>query len=659
MRVRASGDFDHGPTLPDLFAARAAAFSRRPAVKSGQEWLDYGALNERANRLAHHLIGQGVGPDRLVGVLFRPGIDLIVALLAVLKAGGAYLPLDYRDPVMRTRTMLADAEPCLLLGHAALLAPFAGDVPQASVDSAEFGQRLRDMPAHDPTDRDLQAPLRACHAAYVIYTSGSTGAAKGVVVTHQNVVRLFGSTQHWFGFDETDVWTLFHSCCFDFSVWEIWGALLHGGCLVVVPPDTIRSPADFMELLVAERVTVLNQTPSAFNGLVRADAERPELGDRLALRLVIFGGEALEFRRLEAWYRRHRDDAPRLVNMYGITETTVHVSYLPLDRRLAAETEDSLIGEAIPDMGIHVLDEARRPVAPGCVGEIHVTGAGLARGYLNQPELTADRFVASPFGAPDERMYRTGDLALVREDGAVAYRGRIDQQVKIRGHRVETGEVAAALASLDGVADAAVIARTDGRGGMELVGYVVLCPGGAMEAQVLRRRLATLLPAHMIPAAFVTLPALPLTRNGKLDRGALPAVPRMAEDAPQRVAALPSGADVERAVKDIWHRVLGAASIGRDDNFFDLGGNSLLVLEMHDEFRRLLQAEISVLDLFQRPTVAGMAELLRDHHTPGDATRTNGAGGARTRSAQDRARQAQAALRAVRATRPQGAGTPA
>ncbi|KOV27865.1 hypothetical protein ADK60_19310, partial [Streptomyces sp. XY431] len=313
--------------------------------------------------------------------------------------------------------------------------------------------------------------LQPTHPAYVIYTSGSTGTPKGVTIPHQNVVRLFGAAEE-FGAD--DVWTLFHSYAFDFSVWELWGALLHGGRLVVVPADVTRSPVDFLKLLVAERVTVLNQTPSAFYQLLQADRAHPELGAQLALRRVVFGGEALDPGRLADWYQRHADDAPVLVNMYGITETTVHVTHGALDREAAAAaTGSSPIGRELADLRCHVLDGLLQPLPAGAVGELYVSGAGLARGYLGRPGLTGQRFVACPFGPAGTRMYRTGDLARRREDGSLEFLGRADAQVKVRGFRIELGEIESVLARHEGVAQAAVVVREDRPGDKRLVAYLV------------------------------------------------------------------------------------------------------------------------------------------------------------------------------------------
>ncbi|SNT64754.1 nonribosomal peptide synthetase DhbF, partial [Streptosporangium subroseum] len=409
-----------------------------------------------------------------------------------------------------------------------------------------------------------------------------------------------------------DAWTWFHSFAFDFSVWELWGALLHGGRLVVVPFPVSRSPEDFLRLLVRERVTVLNQTPSAFYQLIQADGDNPQMRRELALRTVIFGGEALDSGRLEAWYARHADNAPRLVNMYGITETTVHVTYAPLTAQDTSRT-GSVIGRGIPDLRVYVLDRGLQPAPVGVPGEMYVSGAGLARGYLDRFGLTAERFVADPYGGPGERMYRTGDLARWNTDGELEYLGRADDQVKIRGFRIELGEIEAALAAHPVVSQAAVVVREDQPGDKRLVGYVV--PAGELSAEdvealraaggALRTHVGTLLPEYMVPAAIVVISALPLTVNGKLNRAALPAP----DYAGQTTRREPTSAE-EAALCHVFAEVLGVPGIGVDDNFFDLGGHSLLATQLAGHIRAALGRDVPIRVIFETPTPAGLAKRL-------------------------------------------------
>ncbi|HEU4885333.1 MAG TPA: amino acid adenylation domain-containing protein, partial [Longimicrobium sp.] len=559
--------------IHELFEAQAARTPGAAAVVFQGETLTYAELNARANRLAHHLVALGVGPDQPVAICVERSLEMVVGLLAVLKAGGGYVPLDPAYPEDRLRYTLADSRPALLLTQAALRERFAGlDVPVLALDAGAAA--WAGLPETNP-----RADVAPHHLAYVIYTSGSTGQPKGVMVEHGNVARLFSATDAWFGFGERDVWTLFHSFAFDFSVWEIWGALLYGGRLVVVPRETARSPEDFYALLCAEGVTVLNQTPSAFRQLIAAQAA---VGGEHALRCVVFGGEALELATLRPWFERNDDRRTRLVNMYGITETTVHVTYRPVVAADAERAGPSPIGVRIPDLRIYILDARGEPVPVGVTGELYVGGAGVARGYLNRPELTAQRFVRDPFSPhPRARLYRTGDLGRWLADGTLEYLGRNDHQVKIRGFRIELGEIEARLAELPGVREAVVLAREDVPGDQRLVAYVV----GDADAESLRAHLSTALPEHMVPAAYVRLQALPLTPNGKLDRKALPAPGGEAYAA--RAFEAPLG-EVEEALAEIWAELLGVERAGRRDNFFELGGHSLLAVRMISRVRQVL-----------------------------------------------------------------------
>ncbi|NDU72292.1 amino acid adenylation domain-containing protein, partial [Actinomadura sp. DSM 109109] len=453
--LRAGGDLESGPLracLAELVAEHAARRPGNVAVVHGAERLTYGELERRANRLAHHLRALGAGPEVRVGVCLHRSVDLVVALLAVVKSGAAYVPVDPDHPGERISYVLGDAGVRILVtsGAAGERASAGPDVPTVRLDedAAAIGRRPAEAPAPDTVPGNL---------LYVIYTSGSTGRPKGVMVTHAEIVRLLTATRPWFSFGPDDVWTLFHTVTFDFAAWELWGALAHGGTAVVVPAETARSPERFRALLVRERVTVLNQTPGAFRTLLAAedtkDAEdTPDVegagdaGGRTSLRVVVFGGEALKPGVLSGWFARHGDRRPRLVNMYGITETTVHATYYPLSQADvpatgSAEAEDSPpadrspIGVPIPDLSAYVLDREFQPVPPGVVGELFVGGAGLARGYLGRPGLTAERFVPDVFSGSGGRLYRSGDLVRWSGDGVLEFVGRADFQVKVRGFR--------------------------------------------------------------------------------------------------------------------------------------------------------------------------------------------------------------------------------
>ena len=487
---------EHPPKLiHELFEEQAARNPRAVALIHEKQSLTYTEVNARANQLARCLRDAGVGPDTLVGICVERSLDLVVGILGILKAGSAYLPLDPNYPAERLDYMLKDAAPAVLLIQERLRAHLPTTTAEVIALDSD-GSRIATYPTANLESRALG--FRPDQLMYVIYTSGSTGTPKGVMVEHQNVVRLFTATHQWFDFNEHDVWTLFHSFAFDFSVWELWGALLYGGRLVVVPYLTARSPHDFYHLMCEEKVTVLNQTPSAFVQLADAQAHHPDSSH--SLRVVIFGGEALELARLKPWVERNGTEHPRLVNMYGITETTVHVTYQPLEREAIESERASLIGRPIKDLSLYVLDATGQPVPIGVSGEIYVGGAGVARGYLNRPELTAQRFLRDPFmeksietpvRAPTEafadttppdnttahtsaaRVYRTGDLGRWRNDGTLEYLGRNDSQVKVRGYRIELGEIEAQLLQHPQLKEALVMAREDEPGEVRLVAYVV------------------------------------------------------------------------------------------------------------------------------------------------------------------------------------------
>jgi amino acid adenylation domain-containing protein len=609
-------------TLATWFEAQAARSPGAAAVTLHGETVSYGELNARANRLARRLRRLGVGPEVLVGLFFERSIELVVAIVAVAKAGGAYVPMDPVYPAERIGFMLEDARPRVLLTPAkhaefcrALLAGAERqNRPPAGSDQTELLVVDPNTLADESTE-DLPALAGPDHAAYVIYTSGSTGQPKGCIVTHYQVVRLFEATQAWYGFDGSDVWTLFHSCAFDFSVWEIWGALLHGGRLVVVPHATSRAPDQFLALLRTEGVTVLNQTPSAFRQLIAAEESAFVPAGLPALRLVIFGGETLDPASLRPWWQRFGNARPRLVNMYGITETTVHVTYRPL-APCDAEGGGSPIGGPIPDLQIYLLDPFLQPVPVGVAGEIFVGGAGVARGYLNRPELTADRFMPDPFsGCAGARLYRSGDLARWRSGGELEYLGRADHQVKIRGFRIELGEIEAVLAAHPAVGSALVMLRDDVPGDPRLAAYVVWRGAGATTAE-LREHVRRRVPDYMVPAGIVPLDAFPLTPNGKIDRRALP----RPGAAPAVVPAFAAPQDeLEATIARLWCEALGVERVDRDANFFELGGHSVLIVSVHQRLRAALKRELSVVDLFKYATVATLAEFLRTAPGAADA----------------------------------------
>ena len=576
--------------------------------------LTYHALNQRANQLAHYLKKMGVGPDVLVGLCMERSLEMIVSILGILKAGGAYVPLDLAYPKDRLAFMLDDAQAPVLLTQSDLLER----LPETGGSS--------DLPPHrnvicldrmwailsQESDENPETNTKVDDLAYVIYTSGSTGKPKGVLITHYNVTRLFSATDRWFQFNNRDVWTLFHSYAFDFSVWEIWGALLYGGRLVIVPYLISRSPETFYQLLRSEHVTVLNQTPSAFYQLIHLEEQRGKADD-LRLRWVIFGGEALKLTNLRPWFDNHGDETPQLVNMYGITETTVHVTYRTLKVRDIEQASGSVIGGPISDLELHVLDEMLQPVPVNTPGELHVGGAGLARGYLNRLELTAERFIKNPFSyEPDARLYKSGDLVRRLPDGDIEYLGRIDHQVKIRGFRIELGEIEAALTQHPTVREAIVVAREDAPDDKRLVAYVIPKVEYNFGVDEVRASLSEQLPTYMIPTAFVKINVIPLTPNGKIDRAALPA-PGLDRPELGTAYAAPQ-TELENLLADLWQEILGLQGVGIDDNFFELGGDSLKGAVLINKLQALLGEYIYIVALFDAPTISDLAAYLDKHY---------------------------------------------
>ncbi|WP_193196878.1 non-ribosomal peptide synthetase [Nostoc sp. MG11] len=602
--------------IHQLFESQVEHTPDAVAVVYDNQQLTYEQLNCRANQLARYLQSLGVKPDTLVGLCVERSLEMIVGILGILKAGGAYLPLDPEYPIERLSFMLEDAQVQVLLTQQQLvnqLPEHAARVFCLDTNWEKIAQNSESNPENTATPNNL---------AYVIYTSGSTGKPKGVLVNHAHIVRLFAATAAWYRFNAQDVWTMFHSYAFDFSVWEIWGALLYGGRLVIVPYLVTRSPESFYQLLAQEQVTVLNQTPSAFRQLIQAE-QSMTTADELNLRLVIFGGEALEIKSLQPWFKRHGDQMPQLVNMYGITETTVHVTYRPLSKADLNHSA-SVIGLPIPDLQVYVLDEYKQPVPIGVPGEMYVGGAGVTHGYLNRPELTAERFICHPFSNnPQARLYKTGDLARYLPNGELEYLGRIDNQVKIRGFRIELGEIEGLLAQHLAVWENVVVVREDELNDKRLVAYVVPKTEQSLTVAELRRFLNDQLPSYMVPSAFVMLESLPLTSNGKIDRRALPA-PESREGLEVNFVA-PRTPQEEILVK-IWADILKVEPVGIHDNFFELGGNSLLGAQVISRLRVAFSIDLSLHRLFISPTVAELAnniEILRIATKDEDTWMTN------------------------------------
>ncbi|QEP42623.1 non-ribosomal peptide synthetase [Ectothiorhodospiraceae bacterium BW-2] len=598
-------------SLCGWFEQQVAQSPNAVALSDENGSLSYVELNRRANQLAHRLVKSGVTAGERVGLALPRCHDLLVGLIAILKAGGAYVPLDPNYPAERLDYIATDAALQRVVTDSGLL-PLAG----ASIRRIE----VSDLTLATEPDSNLDK-IEPNQVAYVIYTSGSTGKPKGVEVSHANVVRLFLSSESIYHFGADDVWTLFHSYAFDFSVWEIWGALLYGGRLVVVPYGVSRSPDAFLELLIEQQVTVLNQTPSAFKQLMEIDRLRG--GPANQLKWVIFGGEALELQSLQGWVKRHGLQQPQLVNMYGITETTVHVTWHTITAADLAQN-GSVIGEPLADLSLYLRDRYGQPVPLGVAGEMLVGGDGVAKGYLNRPKLTAERFIAAETVNIDPqagRLYRSGDLARRRHDGRLEYWGRMDEQVKIRGFRIELGEIESAIAAQPGVS-AVVVGVHQSDSGAELVAWVSGLADEADFIQPLRQRLQQQLPDYMVPARWVVLAQMPLTANGKIDRRALPE-PQMSIDSGDYVAP---DSPLAELIAALWQEILHIERVGMADNFFELGGDSIKGAIFANRMQQQTGSVFYVVALFEAPTIAELLPYMAQHY-PEIVTRFNGDSG--------------------------------
>ncbi|MCE7082035.1 non-ribosomal peptide synthetase [Streptomyces sp. ST2-7A] len=604
-----------GPTSsPRSVPERLTRWLRRDpdavAVRAGGVDLTRAELDTASRALADRLRAAGVRPGEPVGVCLDRSADLVVALLGVWRAGAAQLPLDPTHPRARRADTLADAGASLAVtddtGAAALRGLPVRTLLVRGTDTDEVpapNTGSTDGASDHPEPDDL---------AYIIYTSGSTGRPKGVEITHGNLAWLLDAADRHFDFGPKDVWTLLHSPAFDFSVWELWGALATGGRVVVPAVEEVRDPAAVHRLLREEGVTVLNQTPAAFKGLRAHLAQHGASFGDLPLRTVVFGGDAFDTRDYRNWFAVPAGERPVLVNMYGITETTVHVTFREITGADPDGPAPSPIGLPLAGQHGYVLDHTRRLVPPGTVGELYVAGAGVARGYRDRPDLTAERFLPDPFGPPGGRMYRTGDLVRLLPNGDLAYIGRADHQVKIRGFRIEPGEIEAALRDCPGVVDVAVVARPVPGGGSRLVAHVVTSEGRPLDAPALRERLRLTLPEHMVPALFVRHPRLPVTANGKVDRAALRSVEGVGTTTGDHV---PPTTPAERELARIWGEVLGAERVGTEANFFDLGGDSILALRVVG-MARTAGLGLTVADLFRARTLGGLARRADDTAAP-------------------------------------------
>ncbi|WP_460901673.1 amino acid adenylation domain-containing protein, partial [Paraburkholderia jirisanensis] len=590
-------DYPHDTFVHALFERQVEAMPEAVAAVFGDEQVAYRELGARANQLAHHLLSLGVRPDDRVAICVERGIDMLVGLLGIMKAGAAYVPLDPTYPADRLAYMLEDCAPVAVLSQRALrdVLPAHG-VPTLMLDDGE----TRDALARLPVD-NLQAAalgLEPTSLAYVIYTSGSTGKPKGVMIEHRSAVNLLRSMAIEPGIAATDSLLAVTTLSFDIAALELYLPLANGACCVIASREDAADPRRLIDLIARRGITLMQATPVTWRMLLDAGwAGSPTLR-------ALCGGEALPRDLSE----RLRDRVGSLWNMYGPTETTIWSSCAQIGTALAGATPSEPVGHPIGATQIYVLDERFEPVPVGVAGELYIGGIGVARGYLNRPELTAERFVADPFSdEPDARLYKTGDLARFLADGNIEYLGRNDFQVKIRGLRIELGEIETKLAACDGVRQAVVIAREDTPGDKRLVAYLAADDVESVSAAELRVQLAAQLPEYMVPGAFVVLPELPLTPNLKIDRRALPAPD--ASSVVTRSYEAPQG-DIETALAAIWQQLLGLERVGRNDHFFELGGHSLLAVQLLSRLRQQFDAEVALRELFAQPTLDALARIV-------------------------------------------------
>ena len=580
--------FPDDETIDSIFDACVTLYPERTALTMGDSSMTYRELAERSDAFAGMLLDRGVEADDIVAISLAPSFEMIVGILGILKAGAAYLPIDPDAPVERTAYLLEDSRAKAFLA--------AGPFPERFLPITEC-IRPEDIAVYSPVSPVRRGEHAPGNLAYIIYTSGSTGKPKGVMIEHRNVVRLLFNSRFPFEFSENDVWTMFHSFCFDFSVWEMYGALLRGGRLVLVPKTKTRDTRAFIDLLIREKVTVLNQTPAAFYNLVDEESSK-DAG--LSLRYVIFGGDALRPRLLKPF--RDRYPETRLINMYGITETTVHVTVKEIgDREIQSNTGN--IGVPIPTLKTFVVDKELNLVPIGVPGELCVSGAGLGRGYLNNPELTQVKFCPNPF-VGKERMYRSGDLARVLESGDLEYLGRIDNQLKIRGYRIELGEIESELLKHAKIREVFVYPRADRYGEKQLYAYFTSDAGIGYEE--LKSFLSVSLPTYMIPAYFIRIPEIPLNRNGKIDKAMLPGFEEAIR--PERKYSAPES-NTEKLLYSLWSEVLETEDIGLDDDFFAIGGESLKAVKFISKLPDNGYAA-TLVDLYKNPTIRELAALI-------------------------------------------------
>ncbi|TYP74359.1 non-ribosomal peptide synthetase [Aquimarina intermedia] len=583
-------------TIVSLFSNQVIANPNKVALKIGDEQLTYSELDEEINKLSMYLLESGVKSETIVGLFVDRSMHTIIGMLAILRCGAAYLPIDVDHPISRIKFMLEDSKCTYLLTTKNCI------VPDNYNKKVLFFEDAQEHPTQAASDFNMVSPSSLC---YIIYTSGTTGKPKGVMIEHKNVVRLFFNDSTNFNFNEQDVWTLFHSPCFDFSVWEIYGALLFGGTLIIVPKDTTKDTRLFIDLLHKEKVTILNQTPSAFYQLSYYSASEIDKKTKLYLRHVIFGGEALQPKKLKAWKKLYPE--VQLINMFGITETTVHVTYKEITSK-EIDNGKSNIGVPISTLSMYVLDSDLNRNPPGITGELYVGGSGVARGYLGNEELTKKKFIDNPF-KPGSKMYKTGDLGRILWNGDIEYLGRLDNQIQLRGYRIELDEIEKVLQEYSLIKDAVVAVKSFTNDDVICAYYIA---DKKINNKDFRSFLLEFLPDYMLPSFFIRVASFPLTNNGKLEKKLLPdpSIKRSVDDLPKN--------EIHKKLIKIWADILAVPEyeIGIYMNFFEIGGDSLKVVQISERIKKEFNKEISVAKIFSYPIIADLSEYLSTSKNP-------------------------------------------
>lgn len=593
-------------TICHLFEEQVRKNPNRIALSYQGGNLTYKTLNEKANQLAHYLREKGVVSETPVAISMDRSCDLIIGVLGILKAGGMYIPFEASLPTQRIQYILNDCKPTFILTQSNLW--LDNEILMTADSKIVFYDEVKETILRQPTYLINEA--KPNHLMYAIYTSGSTGAPKGVLIEHHSVLHLFEASEKVFHFSEEDTWTLFHAFHFDFSVWEIFGALLYGGRLVIVGRESIYDVEKFYRVLVQEKVTFLNLTPTVFHKLMEVDQS---LKQPLNLRIVLIGGEALYSKSLLPWFQSHDENKPRLFNVYGITETTILSTYYPISKKQIEKDEGAVIGKPFSDRKIYVLDEHQRPVKANEVGELYTSGACLSREYLNAPNLTKQKFIKNPYWTQCEdhtRLYRSGDLVKWLPGGQLEYVGRLDDQIKIRGFRVELGEIKEKIEQYEGILQALVTVSNNTLQDQELVAYFTSKSHSVIDIIHLKKFLENILPYYMIPRIFIAMDEFPLTSQGKIDKKTLPDPNLFRRGNCQKIRPK---TESEKRISEILSAIFQQQVIYANDNIFNLGCDSLRVLEILSQIRLQCGVDLSLNAILKNPTITDLAKLVEKH----------------------------------------------